>query len=192
MWQGPCIGCITQWSLSFDTAWVLHCSAMAFDFPHHSAAPLRPVSDSRTLHCPCNSTTTAPTWLTVTHSRVALSQTAESASEEHGQTQFPTNTHTHTLQSLHHFIQCRSLSRGTSFVKSSCSCFWRSHFWPGETMMLIITPCSVIMTLNRTLEATASLSSYRFSLVFLSNCYWDSARQHTRKDRRQNGHNDWP
>lgn len=64
-----------------------------------------------------------------------------------------TPTHCLFWQSLHCFIQCRSLSPGTSFyqILLLCSCFWRSYFWPGVMMMLIITLCSVIITLYRIL-----------------------------------------
>ena len=31
-----------------------------------------------------------------------------------------------------------------------------------------------------------------FLWCFLAICCWESAAQHTREDRRQNGHNDWP
>ena len=115
---------------------------VTFNIPHHSAAPLRPVSDYRTLLSPQKNTKTnvisqtscqtafrsrctAPCWVnTVRH----------------------THTHTHTLQSLHCLFIVADIFPSALLL---CCCFWRSRFWPGVMMMmmLIITLCGVT-TLN--------------------------------------------
>lgn len=59
-------------------------------------------------------------------------------------------------------------------------------------MMLIITSCSVIITLSRILEATLPLLLSYFFVVLKQFSTETVQRQHTREDRRQNGHNDWP
>ena len=141
---------------------------MTFNIPHHSAAPLRPVSDYRTLlsleKTPNQTSShkqpvklfrsrcTAPCWVnTVTH------------------------RHTRTLQSLH----CFFFPAADIFLSAPllCCCFSRSRFWPGVMtmmMMLIITLCGVT-TLNgaRLGHRLPPLLSYFFG-VFKAICNWDS------------------
>lgn len=166
---------------------------MASYFEGHSVASFRLVSNGRSVHCLCNSATTAPA---VTH----LSWTAVSHPAEYCQiyihTTFPTRRHTHShlgmLSLLLFLLQILVPWLLFCQILLLCSCFWRSHFLPGVMMMLIMTSCSVIITLSRILEATLPLLLSYFFVVLKQFSTETVQRQRTREDRRQNGHNDWP